>query len=63
MTTIGPFISQRILYSNRRVARRVAALSCAQIARQFNDVRSFLDGTDLCSRGLGQGRRQGGIVL
>jgi hypothetical protein len=63
MTTIGPFISQRILYSNRRVTRRVGALSYPQIARQFNDVRSFMDGTDLCSRGLGQGRRQGEIAL
>jgi len=63
MTTICPSVSRRIQHSNRRVARRVAARSYLQNGRQFNDVRSFLDGTDLCSRGLGQGRRQGGIAL
>ena len=63
MISFSLFVSSQFLHSNRRVARRVAALSHLQIARQFNDVQSFLDGTDLCSRGLRRGRRQGGSAL
>ncbi len=60
MTSVTPFISERVLRSNRRVARRIAALPFAQIARHFNDVRPFLDGTDLCSRGLKRRSFRGG---
>jgi hypothetical protein len=31
----------------------VTSSSIRPIARQFNGFRSFLEGTDLCSRGLG----------
>lgn len=45
----------------RRVDRRIAVASKRLDRRPFSRFRSFLDGTDLCSRGLlGPSARQGG---
>lgn len=60
MTATTSFTSLRVVTLDRRVARRIAAVSHPQNAYQSGDVRSFLDGTDLCSRGLAHGRQRGG---
>jgi hypothetical protein len=55
MINCNRFVLGQIQQTDRRVARRVAAVSFAPKDRQFKRSELFVDGTDLCSRGLEPG--------